>query len=473
MSKIDSGPCLTLRFSGEEIIELSKTEFYLFANGKKIETLVNTAGKGGKGTFEWREGVQALCHCLIKYRCSPKDQLLKGIRFVYPGGSKSPASTLDYVVKKSNIQGCWQINVFGTEGESCRIKKYIKLRHSTRGGKTRLYKSVIQHQELPQESIIIVINGEVIEDLVELETLADSIEDQWYATPGNESGWAKVKQSRKQRSKDILGRKTRATIEKGKKPETLKTGASENAESITRKEAVMAEAPTPPLASKPLAELFKSLPVTSIISHITAAYLPARGSDAIEKYSAEILSSECVNVLAEKVISESISSFCDFFCAEFDPPHEAFPLTPDELSPQKIKDLRFQNFTLPDIKKCVGVVIASNRGLYERLATKVAKCNFSDMWNWFSAMSFFHERQSERKIVHEVERALNAAAGEPDFKEKFLPYAPERLPSLIKYFSDYDCVVAARIFERINEEGRQEEIRINRILNSDVSTDKL
>jgi hypothetical protein len=225
------------------------------------------------------------------------------------------------------------------------------------------------------------------------------------------------------------------------------------------------ELPHPAEPPKSLAELFKPLSVASIISHITAAMLPARGNLAIEKFSDEILSPECVNVLAEKLVSESIGSFNDFFCATFEPPWESLPLVPEELNPQKIKDLRFEGPHVPDVKRSVGVFIASNRDLRQRLASMVARCGFSDMWHWFTAISFCRARESEREIVLEVERELGAAAvEEPDFKEKFLLYAPDQLPKLIQYFSDYDCVVAARLFEKINQEGREEKMRIQKLL---------
>jgi hypothetical protein len=102
----------------------------------------------------------------------------------------------------------------------------------------------------------------------------------------------------------------------------------------------------------------------------------------------------------------------------------------------------------------------------------VARCNFPDMWYWFTAISFCRDRQSERKITHEVERALNAAAKEPSFKENFLIYAPEKLPRLIQFFLDYDCVVAARLFEKINQEGREEQMRIRGIIYGDTSAKK-
>jgi hypothetical protein len=71
---------------------------------------------------------------------------------------------------------------------------------------------------------------------------------------------------------------------------------------------------------------------------------------------------------------------------------------------------------------------------------------------------------SRTQIVIDVERALNAIENEPGFKEKFMLYAPDSLPSLINHFSRYGCVVAVRIFEKINEEGREEQLRIDKIL---------
>jgi hypothetical protein len=155
-------------------------------NGEKPD-LKASAGKGGSGSFEWRAGMQALCLCLVRYRCFPNSQLLKGVNFPFPGGKNSPASTLDYVVHKSDLRGCWQINVFGYAAKHCRLKKYIKRRRTKRKGKIIRYKAEIQHDVFPQESIVIEVNGEEINGLEELQKLGDLIEDQWYETTGNQA----------------------------------------------------------------------------------------------------------------------------------------------------------------------------------------------------------------------------------------------------------------------------------------------
>ena len=67
---------------------------------------------------------------------------------------------------------------------------------------------------------------------------------------------------------------------------------------------------------------------------------------------------------------------------------------------------------------------------------------------------------------------MNTVAEEPEFKQKFLPYTPERLPELIDKFEKYDCGVAVRLFEKINQEGREEQVKIDRILIGDSSTEK-
>ena len=301
----------------------------------------------------------------------------------------------------------------------------------------------------------------MIDDPAEFEKLADDIENQWYEITDNLSSLVKLKELRKQKAKKSPVKKVTSSANDVNNLQAQKNTSSGGTEPILESSETTAH-------PKFLAELFRPLSVKSIISHITAAMLPARGALAIEKFSAEILYPDCVNVLAEKLVSESISSFNDFFHAAFEPPFESLPLVPDELNPQKIKDFRFEGPPVPDIKRSVGVFIASNRNLRQRLASMAARCGFSDMCYWFTAMSLCHARESERKIVHEVERELGAAAEEPDFKERFLVFAPDRLPELIQYFSHYDCVVAVRLFEKINQEGREEERRIQEIIYGDT-----
>jgi hypothetical protein len=67
---------------------------------------------------------------------------------------------------------------------------------------------------------------------------------------------------------------------------------------------------------------------------------------------------------------------------------------------------------------------------------------------------------------------LNVAAEEPGFKEKFLPFAPEQLPSLIKKFSQHDCVCAVMIFEKINQEVKEEQMKLHRLLYGEDRPDK-
>ena len=237
------------------------------------------------------------------------------------------------------------------------------------------------------------------------------------------------------------------------KPHNEKTGNDANTN-------VPVKALQPEQSNKPITELFKSLPVASIISHITVAHLPARGEDAIDKFHADFLSPDCLCAVAEKIIDGSINEFCDFFYAQFEPPFSALPPCPDKFNPLKIKNLRYGGRQRPNLKSSVAAVIASNKDLRAKLAAKVARCGFWDMISWFQAFSFF----CVREIVVEVEYALNAAAEEPGFKEKFLLYAPEQLPTLIKWFSDYSCVVAVRLFEKINDEGRENETKLNKLL---------
>jgi hypothetical protein len=180
-----------------------------------------------------------------------------------------------------------------------------------------------------------------------------------------------------------------------------------------------------PQPVKPLAEVFRSLSVASIQSHIVAALTPGRGSEAIEASLTELLSPECVNVMAERLTSESIDSFCQFYFASYD-------------DSQKIR-------------KSIAAVIASHPELRRKLAATVARSGFSDIKGWFNLFSNF----CDRKILYDLEQALNVASEEPGFKERFLPYAPAQLPLLIECFSRHGLVCAVRIFEKINQEGKK------------------
>lgn len=425
MAIIPNPPRLTLRFVGKSKPMLRATEFSPpKIRGEQHPPYFCTEGKSGETQFEWRAGVQALCICLIRYLCYPRSSLEKGIKFQFEGGKDHPAKTLDGNVGKANKANCWQQNIFGTNSEGdCFIIKYIKRKNANPTPKRPNYLLEIQHEELPQESITIELDGKIITDLAPLEKSADAIEDQWYEiNPEFKSEWAKIKKARKLKVKTNALKAAKST---DKQTPLLETKGS----------AKELELPKATQTEKSLAELFRSIPVTSIISHITAAHLPARGEDAIDKFNAEFLSPDCINAVAEKVVEGLINEFCDFFYAEYD--------------------------SSPNIKKSVAAVIASNKDLRAKLAAKVAGCGYRDMLSWFQSFSFFCDRQ----IVVEVEYALSTASEEPGFKEKFLLYAPERLPALIKWFSGYGCVVAVRLFEKINDEGRKNETRLNKLLN--------
>ena len=166
----------------------------------------------------------------------------------------------------------------------------------------------------------------------------------------------------------------------------------------------------------------------------------------MEKSRTELLSPECINVLAEKLTSESNYSFCDFFNADFDSP--------------------------PNIKKSVATVLASNPELRSKLAAKIAKCDYRDMSSWLCGVITFFDQEIVREIFIDVEHALLAVAGDPGFKGRFEIYSPERLIELREYFVIYGLVSAARVFDRIIQEGREESAKIDRILNGDQHTDK-
>jgi hypothetical protein len=360
MSVESNSPRLTLRFVMKPRVELRANEFYLPKTPAGPVTVNASKGKAGDGFFEWREGTQALCLCLIRFLCVPREQLENRAAFVFEGKEQNPAKTLDGVIAKCNKANCWQFSMFGyLANGGCRLKGLIKRRKPNRRDKERRYELEIQHRALPQESIIVEVGPSEVKDKAALEDLADAIEDQWYEITGNTSELPKIKATRKARAqsdsagvkKPLPRRATQSTA-----PQTLEPGAA----CATPSSFVTAPA-------KPLAEVFRSLSVASIKSHIIAALMPGRGSDAIEASMGELLAPECVNVTAEKLINESIDSFYHFYSGNYD--------------------------DLENIRKSVAAVIASHPELRKGLVAKVARCGYSDMDSWFSAFSRFCDRE--------------------------------------------------------------------------------
>jgi hypothetical protein len=406
-----------LRLVTKPRVKLRATELSVPIPRGEPDIVKASEGKAG-GCFEWREGTQALCVCLLRFLCYPKEQLADGIAFVFDGEEQSPAKTLDGVISKANKANSWASSMFGSlENGRCRLRQYMIRRRPKDRGKPNHYEVEIQHRQLPQESITFEVDGHQVTDIPSLESLADRIEDQWYEITGNASELSKIKAARTPRSKGDAAGETEVLSAR-----SIQSTATPAAEPDAASETQPATA-TAPL--RPLAEVFRSLSVASIKAHIVAALMPGRGSEAIEASMAELLSPECVNVMAEKLTSESTDTFCQFYSARYDDSQ--------------------------NIKRSIAGVIASHPELCKKLAATVAKAGFSDMKDWFITFSNF----CDRAIFYDLEQALNVGVEEPGFKEKFLPYAPERLPSLIEYFSRHGLVCAVRIFEKINQEGKE------------------
>jgi hypothetical protein len=142
-------------------------------------------------------------------------------------------------------------------------------------------------------------------------------------------------------------------------------------------------------ATRSLAEIFIPLPVESIISHIQTSILPARGQAAVERYLAEILTPECINLIAQKLVAESVECFCGFYHAKLD--------------------------ATDSIKICVADSIAANNSLRERLVTKVAKSGCPNLLSWFQAFSPF----CKKHVVTEVGQALLVAMENRAYRKTF------------------------------------------------------
>ena len=73
--------------------------------------------------------------------------------------------------------------MFGASGYvtgSCRLREYITRKNPSPNKNKPNYILEIQHDKLPQESIVIVLDGRIITDFSRLKGLADAIEKLWY-----------------------------------------------------------------------------------------------------------------------------------------------------------------------------------------------------------------------------------------------------------------------------------------------------
>lgn len=165
-------------------------------------------------------------------------------------------------------------------------------------------------------------------------------------------------------------------------------------------------------ATRSLAEIFIPLPVESIISHIQTSMLTARGQAAVEKYMAEILTPECINLIAEKLVGDSVKGFCDFYNASLDTP--------------------------PNIKQCVAAFIQSHKEIRAKFITKVAGSGYQNMVNWFQSF----KNHCDKQIVAEVGQALGAAVEEPGYRYNFKYEAFRDMAEgrLVKYFQQFGCI---------------------------------
>ena len=193
-------PRYILSFSGSPKPRLRITKFHPPAEpNRKPEVKTCVEGKVGAGQFEWREGVQALCICLIQYRCYPSGKLEQKLKFEFEGDENHPAKSLDNLLHK--VDGSkWLKGMFTTTADSgdLWIKKYFKRRNPNRKDKNENYILQIQDGELPQASIIIELDGKEIGEEERLMELAWNIEDQWLKADGAEKSiLAKFKTARK------------------------------------------------------------------------------------------------------------------------------------------------------------------------------------------------------------------------------------------------------------------------------------
>lgn len=196
------------------------------------------------------------------------------------------------------------------------------------------------------------------------------------------------------------------------------------------------------ISENTLVHYIKTLPIPSIITHIISILESVENTAELENFQTLWKSPVLVHAMAEKLSSVSIDDFFLFYRDTIVP-----------LEPFKIR---------------VAKDFAVNQVLRKKLAATVARAGFRDMLAWFNVFS----KCCDHAIILDLEQELITVAKEPDFKDKFLIFAPDRLPSLIEHFSRFGCVVAVQIFEKINEEVKANEDNENRILYGKRNADK-
>jgi len=161
-------------------------------------------------------------------------------------------------------------------------------------------------------------------------------------------------------------------------------------------------------SNQPLAILFAALETGKIKSYILAELSSLQGQNAYETFLTELLSPECIGVIADKLVADTIENFVDFYAADYDSP--------------------------PALKRRLAAHVARDPEALKLLAEKVARSGNRDMNRWFEkCISFFPDGTllaGEEALIHEIH-------ADPNFKLKFSRCSLRDMSELIAYFKDY------------------------------------
>jgi len=386
-----------LFFAGEKKPVLAKTRVLPPGYDEQDELICNR-GKRTANSFQWGSGPLALSLFFVRYAawCSRKENPRN---FEFAGKSGSPADTLETTVFKKCDILIWTLDMFGNQegSDHNHLLSIIEKYTSDKSHSDKPYRQGININLLPQKALTINWKGIDLTKPAQFEELVARLLTQWKTEVATH------------------------TIERSQILEEKKEG-------VLKEVAATVKQPVVAIHPKSLAEQFIPLPVASIISHITTSLLPARGQRAIEKYMAEILTPECINLIAEKLVGESTESFCDFYNTNMDAAN--------------------------NVKTCVADFIASNKSLRARLVTKITQSGYQNMLNWFQAFLTFCHKQ----IVIELGQALNAAVEDRAFRKEFNSFSvKDGLAPLVNHFKRFGSIEGMRAIQRAAAEPFNED----------------
>ena len=205
MEIIACKPRLVLNFTGWEVPVLQQTEFYPLpeTNGGRTPGPIvfqRTVSQNTPRGFKWTAGVQALCICLIQYRCHPRDKIATGVPFVFEGDIEQPAKSLAPAFTK---QAAWICHIFQNKlsqehGSNFYERFIIPLSDLSKPRRNDSLRFKLNHEIIPPETIEIYVGKEEVKDEIRLLELADKLEALWYERhPQYRSRW-ETRQKQKQ-----------------------------------------------------------------------------------------------------------------------------------------------------------------------------------------------------------------------------------------------------------------------------------